>query len=339
MKNLLQMAVLFIIFTIFSLNIEAQIIYVENFEYATGDALTAHGWTQIRNGSPIMVASGSLSHSGYIPSGIGNSAALVDTGEQEISMVFQEQTTDSIYFAYLIQVNDVTTDGGLYFYAGGANTSVFTKRLTAFVKKDVSDYLYFGMANTGGINYFNSGNLVGSTNLIIMKYKFNPGPNDDTIDLWVNPVLDGIEPLPDESLAAGTDATGLSEIVLSQLSGSNYPPTAIMDGISISLNWQSVISSFKSESGIKTREFILNQNYPNPFNPKTTISYFLPVAGKVDMSVYNILGQNIATIISKKQSAGKYKVEVDATEFASGIYFYKLKTPQGTQIKKMQVIK
>ena len=339
MKNLLQTAVLIFLLIISVSNIDAQIIYEENFDYAVGDALTNHGWTQIRNGTPINVASGSLNHSGYIPSGIGNSAALVDTGEQEISMVFQEQTSDSIYFAYLIQVNDVTTDGGLYFYAGSVNTSVFTKRLTAYVKKDVSDYLYFGIANTGGINYFNSGNLVGSTNLIIMKYKFNPGTNDDTIDLWVNPVLNGIEPLPEESLTTGTDATGFSEIVLSQLSGSNYPPTAVIDGISISLNWQSVISSIESTSGSTAREFILNQNYPNPFNPTTTISYHLPFASKVDLSLYNVLGQNVATIISENQSAGNYKVELDATEFASGIYFYKLKTQQGTQIRKMQVIK
>ncbi len=76
-------------------------------------------------------------------------------------------------------------------------------------------------------------------------------------------------------------------------------------------------------------EFSLSQNYPNPFNPITVISYQLPVISEVELNIYNILGQKVATLVSIKQQAGKYKVEFDASGLVSGIYYYRLKTNQG----------
>lgn len=72
------------------------------------------------------------------------------------------------------------------------------------------------------------------------------------------------------------------------------------------------------------QEFRLFQNYPNPFNPKTIISYHLPVPSSVELSIYNILGQKLATLVSEKQPAGSYNVQWDATGFSSGVYYYKI---------------
>jgi len=69
---------------------------------------------------------------------------------------------------------------------------------------------------------------------------------------------------------------------------------------------------------------IQTQNYPNPFNPKTIINYELPITSEIELSIYNILGQKVATLVSKKQPAGRYQVEWDASRFASGVYFYRL---------------
>jgi hypothetical protein len=71
-------------------------------------------------------------------------------------------------------------------------------------------------------------------------------------------------------------------------------------------------------------KFTLSQNYPNPFNPITIIRYSLAGTCHLDLSIYNILGQKIVTLVSKKQEAGHYKMEWDAHGFSSGIYFYKL---------------
>lgn len=86
--------------------------------------------------------------------------------------------------------------------------------------------------------------------------------------------------------------------------------------------------------------FELFQNYPNPFNPVTSIEYQLPQISQVDLSIFNILGQKVATLVSEKQLAGSYKVEWDAGGFASGIYFYRLETDKGfVQSRKLILLK
>ena len=84
----------------------------------------------------------------------------------------------------------------------------------------------------------------------------------------------------------------------------------------------------------------LSQNYPNPFNPCTIINYQLPKTSEVELSIYNILGQKVVMLVSEKQPAGKYTIEWDATGFASGVYYYKLKCNPGfVQIKKLILLK
>lgn len=85
--------------------------------------------------------------------------------------------------------------------------------------------------------------------------------------------------------------------------------------------------------------FALAQNYPNPFNPLTVIKYSLPVASDVELSVYNIIGQKVETMIFQKQSAGTYQVEWDASGFTSGIYFYHIQAGSFRDSKKMILLK
>jgi len=91
-------------------------------------------------------------------------------------------------------------------------------------------------------------------------------------------------------------------------------------------------------------EFNLAQNYPNPFNPTTVISYTVGATPTspvhVELSIYNILGQKVSTLVSEKQKAGTYEVEWDATGFASGIYLYSLQTDKGfSQTRKLVLLK
>jgi hypothetical protein len=71
-------------------------------------------------------------------------------------------------------------------------------------------------------------------------------------------------------------------------------------------------------------KYNLYQNFPNPFNPSTTIEFALPTPGFVTLSIYNILGEKVATLVSEELTAGSYKYEWDATELTSGIYFYRI---------------
>jgi photosystem II stability/assembly factor-like uncharacterized protein len=84
----------------------------------------------------------------------------------------------------------------------------------------------------------------------------------------------------------------------------------------------------------------LFQNYPNPFNANTAISYQLSAVSDVELSIYNLVGQKVVTLISKKQPAGNYRVEWDASDFSSGVYFLRLVTDKGfTNTKKLVVLK
>ncbi len=90
--------------------------------------------------------------------------------------------------------------------------------------------------------------------------------------------------------------------------------------------------------------FWLRQNYPNPFNPVTQIVYNIPVDAEVTLKVYNVLGQQVKTLISGLQVRGRYSIPFDGTNFASGLYFYSidvngLNGQEYRQVKKMVLVK
>ncbi|HSP88015.1 MAG TPA: T9SS type A sorting domain-containing protein, partial [Ignavibacteriaceae bacterium] len=80
-------------------------------------------------------------------------------------------------------------------------------------------------------------------------------------------------------------------------------------------------------------------NYPNPFNPATTISFSLPKSGYVSLKVYNALAQEVATLVNGVKEAGNHRIDFNAVNLNSGIYFYKLETGDISQVKKMTLIK
>ncbi|MBE0652093.1 MAG: 5'-nucleotidase C-terminal domain-containing protein [Bacteroidales bacterium] len=86
-------------------------------------------------------------------------------------------------------------------------------------------------------------------------------------------------------------------------------------------------------------EFALEQNYPNPFNPATSINYSIPEAGNVEMKVYDILGNEVATLVNEVKSPGNYAVDFDASAFASGVYVYTIRANNFVQSKKMILLR
>jgi hypothetical protein len=93
-----------------------------------------------------------------------------------------------------------------------------------------------------------------------------------------------------------------------------------------------------TEAGIP-KKFQLYQNFPNPFNPTTTIQFALPKKAKVLMTLYDILGREVTTLVSEEREAGIHQVVFDATELSSGIYFYRIQADQFHQTKKLIVVK
>ncbi len=100
---------------------------------------------------------------------------------------------------------------------------------------------------------------------------------------------------------------------------------------------------YSSVTGIKNphkrEDFQLSQNFPNPFNPTTTIQYQLPKAGNVTIRVYDILGNEVATLVNGEKPAGVYETKFNASNLSSGLYIYQLKAGNFMQTKKMMLLK
>jgi len=86
-------------------------------------------------------------------------------------------------------------------------------------------------------------------------------------------------------------------------------------------------------------EFALSQNFPNPFNPTTSIRFDLPESGQVQLEVFNMMGQRVATLVNETRAAGSHSVTFDASALSSGMYLYRLQAGNNTMMKKMTLIK
>jgi hypothetical protein len=90
---------------------------------------------------------------------------------------------------------------------------------------------------------------------------------------------------------------------------------------------------------IKPIDYSLSQNYPNPFNPSTTVNYSLPQTGLVKLTLYNILGEEVKTLVNDVKEKGNYSVNLNASELTSGIYIYRIEAGSFIQTRKMTLLK
>lgn len=127
-----------------------------------------------------------------------------------------------------------------------------------------------------------------------------------------------------------------------RLSGSNPPGSSIPDGrISAFTNYFSISNptSLTVESEIIPIEYSLQDNYPNPFNPVTNIKFGLPKESSVKLTVYDALGKEVTLLVNQHLEAGSFKADWNASDYPSGIYYYKLEAGEFTETKKMVLIK
>ncbi|MDP4115816.1 MAG: T9SS type A sorting domain-containing protein, partial [Bacteroidota bacterium] len=100
-----------------------------------------------------------------------------------------------------------------------------------------------------------------------------------------------------------------------------------------------MVTSVEDFSKDGPSEFGLAQNYPNPFNPNTTINYQLPKSGQVTIKVYDVLGNEVKTLVNAYKSAGDYSVNFDGSKLSSGMYMYRITAGGYTAARKMTLIK
>ena len=134
----------------------------------------------------------------------------------------------------------------------------------------------------------------------------------------------------------GMNGYGVSTLMVNPSNSDVYVGTK--EGAVYKMNGIENPTGVENENGIPT-EFKLAQNYPNPFNPSTTIEFAVPVAGRFNVTVYDVIGREVAILMDNEVSAGNYKVTFDASRLASGIYIYRLVGNNVNITKKMMLIK
>jgi hypothetical protein len=101
----------------------------------------------------------------------------------------------------------------------------------------------------------------------------------------------------------------------------------------------SLITDVKDKTNLLPAQFSLSQNYPDPFNPSTTISFTIPSRSSVSLKIFDLLGREVATIVSEELPAGTYARQWYAGKMSSGVYFYRLQAGSFTQTKRLVLLK
>lgn len=100
-----------------------------------------------------------------------------------------------------------------------------------------------------------------------------------------------------------------------------------------------VASAVEASGNVVPAVYVLSQNYPNPFNPSTLIQYSIPRSGRIRLTVFDILGREIASLVDAVQAAGIHKARFDGSSLSSGTYFYRLQAGDFVQSRKLLIMK
>ena len=238
--------------------------------------------------------------------------------------------------------HDIAIDGTGNVYVTGRSSGITTdddfttiKYNSNGVEQWVADY-----RGPGGAEQAESIAVDGSGNVYVTGFSNSNGPNTDYLTIKYN--SDGLQQwlIWYNGPANGSDSPsdiaidGMGNIYVVGYSQRDSLHNADLTTIKYS---QTVgIHSLLSEM---PEQFSLSQNHPNPFNPTTNIEFSIPKQAKVKIIVYDSQGKEVDNLLNQSLSAGSYRVDFDGTNFASGIYFYKLVTDDFMQTKSMVLLK
>jgi hypothetical protein len=178
----------------------------------------------------------------------------------------------------------------------------------------------------------NNGTMVGSVERSLSNVPYNPWMTCD-------PSSGLILAENEWDVTVTFDATGLAgpQYLANLILTSNDPANPRM-AIPVQVTIEPTAIGADQLSGVP-EVFGLSQNYPNPFNPVTRINYQLPMANDVELSIYNLLGQKVATLVDERKQAGYHQVDWDASGYASGVYYYHIKAGAFQEVKRMILIR
>ncbi len=338
-----------------------------------------NGTGAAQGNSPILVIGQTNLNISGLPSGLHyfmlkafDTSNNLSAGSNIVQLTFSGQTTvQQIFYGNTPYTVTVSTDQGGWGFVAGTNSY---GDLGKYQRFDISQnakltgtYIYFaGKTITGSADNFNvvvkqrdaATGAPGST-LYTQSYSTNiidittPGTSRNYFPITPNqnltsPFFIGIEwasGIDDRFgiiMDASTEGEGAKRAWEKWDTGAYHAMADAWNTMDRDL-W--IAAEVEVSSGIEDGNnaiptgFALNQNYPNPFNPTTVISYQLPTSAFVRLTVYDILGNEVAALVGKEQHAGYYSVTFNAKNLTSGIYFYRLEAGSFSEAKKLLLVK
>lgn len=249
--------------------------------------------------------------------------------------VFSDITGSLLKIVNMTSADNVAMqNGGGTFHTNGENTELEVinsimygnSKVELFIEGKTPEITYSIIESASTESYFGEGCSEDNPYLVDgARYKLaNNSCSYSDGNTVVSPAIDAGHP---DSLDAVLDCyagLGTSRADLGYYGGRyNDMPVSVIDEVATQI----------------PSNYELAQNYPNPFNPSTTIQFAIPKAGMVSLKIYNILGQEVATLINREMNAGFQRVNFDASNLTSGLYFYRISSGKFTDVKKMLLIK
>ena len=309
-------------------NVNSQTLLVENFNYASGSALTANGWTAHSGAgnNPVLISSSGLIFSGYPSSNIGLAASLNNDGE-DVNKVFKQILTGNVYCAFMFKAGSVTSDYFLHL----SNSGISSNRARVYIKGTGSSF-NFGLSKGAETETYTTGSVysTGTTYLLVLKYTVVEGVSNDVVSLYIfngsipatEPSTSSIGPIGD---ASQSDLSNVSAVALRQYSASQ---NILIDGIRVSKKWEDAISVTTSDERLLINK--LPSLYPNPSGN------YLTVGNLSDTELIEILDLS-GKVRLRINTCSSGKEILDLSSLISGIYFVRFSSSTG--VKTMKLIK
>ncbi|MCW8803295.1 MAG: T9SS type A sorting domain-containing protein [Ignavibacteriaceae bacterium] len=289
--------------------------------YKLGYATSSDGINWTRFDYPVMEAGTAE----WEAQGVGHCSVLPVTGGYKMWYSGLAGSTDTISIGYAVSTDGITwqrdTVNNPILSPGSAGQwddfNIFAPRVIIL---DNVYYMYYGAARES-----------------FGQYRVGLATSTDGLD-WDkysnNPVLKPSQSGWDNGEVETGCVVQMGDTLYMWYDGSNSGTYHWQIGLATS----SLVSSVEQETTLPT-EYILSQNYPNPFNPSTKIKYSVPQSSNVVIKVFDILGNEIETLVNEEKSVGTYEITWYAENLPSGVYFYQLKAGSFIETKKMVLLK
>jgi|GEM_PF-1305073 len=255
------------------------------------------------------------------------------------------EANDGLDWALTIQ--SLTVHNGTI-YAGTVGGGLFKSNGSGWTKAGCGNQVIWSMGSTSsclyagtygdGLYKSNDGASFTKVNTLSVPYIYNI-MTDASDRVFVSSLTNGIFVSSDNGStwsALGMKGFNISSLMVNKSTSEVYAGTK--SGTVYKMNSVENTTSVNDEASAP-KEFNLAQNYPNPFNPSTIIGFSVPASGRYTLKVYDILGQEVATLIDQEMNEGNYKVTFNAANIAGGVYVYRLSGNNVNIAKKMMLVK